>query len=221
MHRTPPGVHFPMLPPSLLLAVLRMAASDDLQRVAPPTVVVYPEPPDEVPSADFTVGLLRTGSAGEHPDRAAIEQQPVFVYASYMFNAASAHLLWGRPVSNVSFTYFDFGGGPVSLVITLLKRNRQFPANLSDVAIRPLCAGLRLTPPPAGLDANYSATLTLTDPINLSLEPWGIDSPLHIFANPLEHDARTPRNCSPSSCHTYCLQRLVPRNRYQPHPLQE
>ena len=150
-------MRFPMLLASLLLALLRIpvAVSVDLQRVAPPTVVVYPEPPDEAPSADFTVGLLRTDSASEHPGREPAEQQPVFVYTSYMFNAASSHRLWGRSVSNVSFAYFDFGGGPVSLVITLLKHDRPFPADLSNVAIRPLSAGLQLTPPPAGLDAKH------------------------------------------------------------------
>jgi hypothetical protein len=175
---------------AFMCSLTHLAACDDLllEDVPTPRVVVYPAPPDEEPSADFTVVLHP--SASEHPDVQAAEQQSVFVYASYMFNAASSHQLWGRPVSNVSFTYFDFGGGPVSLVITV-KHNRTFPDDLGEVVVRPLSAGLQLRPPPVGLDAKHSATLTLRGPINLSVEPWGLEAPLHIFANPLEHDVPT------------------------------
>ena len=81
----------------------------------------------------------------------------------------------------------------VFLCLGILTTNQNaVPTDLATVAVRPLAAGLKLVPPPHGADPRRNAVLTLTAPINLSLEPWGVHHPLHIFANPLETDVPSP-----------------------------
>jgi len=136
-------------------------------------LVVYPGPPEETASPDYTV---------------TVNGEPVFCYASYRFNKERPERIVNgkgmkdREVSPISFAYFDFEG-EVTVSITAA---RDFP----EVVIRPL--SLRVEPEAEGNVIRF----TLTEPGNFIVEPYGLDRPIHIFANPLETNAPYPDDSS-------------------------
>ena len=98
------------------------------------------------------------------------------VYTSYRFDTKRTQKrIMGRPVSDVSFTAFDFEG-KVQIEI-------QFDCEPEgEIKIRPLKYGII-----PKLDRNR-IRFTIDRPMNFSVEPYGTFCPLHIFANPMEQE---------------------------------
>jgi len=139
-----------ILPRLLLAAVL---AGPEPPR---PGVVVYPAPPEEKLSEEYTV---------------EVEGKSVPVYVARTLDEPFAGKQWdyGGPYS---FAYFDFGGR-VRVRVTSKR-------SLDRVVVRPESYGLR----PA-VQGN-TLTLELDRPRKVSIEPDGKKGPLLLFANPLE-----------------------------------
>ena len=95
-------------------------------------------------------------------------------YTTYRFDTVRTQKrIKGRPVSDVSFTAFDFAG-TVEIEIQLSREPE------GEVAVRPL--HLNIHPKKEGKKLSF----TLDHPANFSIEPYGTFCPLHIFANPPE-----------------------------------
>ena len=127
-------------------------------------VVVYPGHSilEEAPSLDYSV---------------SVEGKDVFVYTSFSFDdQAPTSFLLGRPVSNLSFAYFDtdFLPMPVEVKVKLLRNQISEP-----VLVRPLSRNIKFSV------TNSTISLQLTESCNLSIEPFGAKKPLHLFVNNL------------------------------------
>jgi hypothetical protein len=130
-------------------------------------VVLYPAPVDELASADY---------------QAWVNGEPVHCYTSYRFDAGSSVTIAGRPVSPVSFAYFDFEGS-VEIRVRLLPSLAAAGLDTSTVVVRPLAHGI--TPEVVGGEFRFR----LTEPCQLTILPGGsFAHPLHLFANPLERE---------------------------------
>lgn len=115
--------------------------------------------------------------------RVWINGQESGVYTSYRFDTKTPQKrIMGRPVSDVSFTAFDFEG-EIQIEIELTEEPTE------AVKSRPLQYGIE--PSVAGKYIRF----TLDRPMNFSVEPYGIFCPLHIFANPPEKEK--PDKCDP------------------------
>ncbi len=133
----------------------------------PLSVVTYPGP-DGVPAASDREVL--------------VNGKPLFVYDT----AVNLNRTWATrpPLETTPVTYFDFGGGPVTITVRAPK------TAIESVVVRPLSLGI--TPAISG----DSITFTLENPAKLTVEVNGdIRRALHIFANPLEVDP--PREGDP------------------------
>ncbi|MBM3499831.1 MAG: hypothetical protein FJX74_14315 [Armatimonadetes bacterium] len=154
----------------MTVPLLALSAGALLPR-ATAEVVTYPAPEGEPPSADYAVW---------------VNGEPVFCYASFRFDLASQTTIAGRPVSPVSFCYFDHRG-EVEVEVRLLAGLREAGLDTSRVVVRPLAHGL--APEVVGDRVRFR----LSEPCQLTLEPGGaLGRPLHIFANPLETDVPDP-----------------------------
>lgn len=108
--------------------------------------------------------------------RVWVNGQETGVYTTYRFDPKHTQgRIMGRPVSDVSFTAFDFAG-EVQIEIQLEAEPQ------GEVKVRPLKLGI--VPKVDGKRICF----TLNRPMNFSVEPYGIHCPLHIFANPMERN---------------------------------
>jgi hypothetical protein len=144
------------------------------------TLVTYPGPAGEAESTDYSV---------------SVNGQPLFIYGSWQkgpLNHPEAVPMgdpggWRPPVSPVSFCYFDFGGGPVTITVEINDAGLIL-ASQSYVSVKPLARGIRPTV------TNGVFSFTITEPGPITIQPGGnmltpsLFKPLHIFANPLEVD---------------------------------
>jgi hypothetical protein len=136
-------------------------------------VTLYPAPPGEPASADY---------------RVHVNGQPVFCYTSYRFDTTSKTTIAGRPVSPISFCYFD-ADGPVDVEVEFRNGLKAAGIDASRVVVRPLSHGIR----PAVHDRR--ARFRVDGPCQLSVEPGGgIQHPLHLFVNPPEKDVPDPKD---------------------------
>ena len=126
-------------------------------------VVTYPAPVGEVLSADFEVH-----AAGQKVD----------VYMARVLDPPFAGKQWDHGGS-YSFANFDMSGPVVVQVVS--KRS------LRSVVVRPQSSGLQTT-----LVDDHRLSLTMSQPLKLSIEPDGRKGPLLLFANPLETNATKP-----------------------------
>lgn len=98
------------------------------------------------------------------------------VYTSYRFDPGNYQKrIAGRPVSDVSFTAFDFEG-EVTIEIYLETEPTE------QVAVRPLKLGIN------PITDGKKISFKIDKPANFSVEPYGTFCPLHIFANPMESE---------------------------------
>ena len=104
----------------LVVVLLHASAVADIKPAA--DVKIYPAPPSEPASLDYTLSLGDSGA-------------DIFVYTSYMFSAASQQKLFGRPVTNLSFASLDFGGGPVSLLVSLPGLNPKTASLMCELVL--------------------------------------------------------------------------------------
>ena len=140
---------------------------------AAPIIVTYPAPRGEPASADYAV---------------AVNGRPVFCYTSYQFHESSKQTIVGRPVSPVSFCSFDFAG-EVEVRVRLLDGLREAGVDVSHATVRPLALALR------PVITGDSFTFRVSRPGQLTIEPGGgLLHPLHLFANPLEHNVPGPKD---------------------------
>ena len=110
-------------PQPLLLVLLIVLQASTVANIKPPAdVKIYPAPPSEPASLDYTLSLAGSG-------------EEIFVYTSYMFSAASQQKLFGRPVTNLSFASLDFGGGPVSLLVSLPGLNPKTASLMCELVL--------------------------------------------------------------------------------------
>ena len=134
-------------------------------------VTIYPPPDGEPASADYAV---------------TVYGEPTFCYTSYQFADESDERIAGRPVSPISFCYFDIDG-EATVSIGFLDGLREAGVDTSSVVVRPLAHGI--TPEVVDNEIRF----TLDAPCQLSVEPGGsLKHPLHIFANPPETDVPDP-----------------------------
>ena len=128
-------------------------------------VVTYPMPDSEdvPPMPDYTV---------------RVNGQEVAVYQSYAFPGQGIQegAIIGRPASPVGIAYFDFFG-PAEVEIEL--HNTDLGVD-PTMAVRPLSEDIK------PIVKGNTIRFTIYQPANLSVEPWGTQRPLHLFANPLE-----------------------------------
>ncbi len=118
-------------------------------------VFIYPTPPEELVSRDFTVAV--------DGHRAAVLRSAVFErWAAAPYNFGSAY----------SFLQFDFEG-------SARVRVHDAQRSLRAAAIIPRTAGVAHT-----IIDDHTIEITLTRPCQLSVEPKGRERPLLIFANP-------------------------------------
>ena len=126
------------------------------------SVIAYPAPASEVPSADYIV---------------SVEGQSIFTYRSYEFLPESNFAITGRKASPVSFCYFDISGGPVHVTVTMINSS----LNRNSVSIVPKSHGINASV------TNNQFTFVLDKPGKITILPGGVYShPLHIFVNPPE-----------------------------------
>lgn len=134
---------------------------------------VYPFPEGEKPSEDY---------------RVYINGKESFCYTTYMFVPDDTEVelfeprrispemyIMGRPCSPVSFTAFD-ADEKVKVEIELLRKSS------GKTVIRPLDCNISFT------EECGRITFYLDKPCNISVEPFGLSRPLHIFANPVQTD---------------------------------
>jgi hypothetical protein len=137
-------------------------------------VTLYPGPPGEPSSLDYAV---------------TVNGKPCFCYTSYRFDTTSTTTIQGRPVSPLSFCYFD-SDGPVDIEVKMLDGLRKAGIDRSGVVVRPLAHGIR-----PGVTDHTARFRVPGGPCQLSVEPGGsIQHPLHIFVNPPERDAPDPKD---------------------------
>ena len=135
---------------------------------------LYPAPPGEPASQDYEV---------------TVNGKPCFCYTSYRFDLTSDVTIQGRPVSPLSFCYFD-ADGPVDVEVRMLDGLRKAGVDRSRVVVRPLAHGIE-----PEVKADIARFRVPGGPCQLSVEPGGsIRHPLHIFANPPERDAPDPKD---------------------------
>lgn len=130
------------------------------------SVKVYPMPEDEsvVEMPDYTV---------------KVNGQEAGTYLAHAFPGAGGIMektVSGRPATEVGVSYFDFFGS-AEVEITV---NHTELGDASNTVIRPLSLGIRPT------IEGSTIKFTLYQPCNISIEPWGTQRPLQLFANPLE-----------------------------------
>ena len=136
--------------------------------------ILYPAPPGEPVSSDYEV---------------TVNGKPCFCYTSYRFDTTSTATIQGRPVSPVSFCYFD-AADPVDIEVKMLDGLKQAGIDCSSVLVRPLAHGIK----PA-VKGNVARFRVPGGPCQLGFEPGGsIQHPLHIFINPPEHDIPDPHD---------------------------
>ncbi|MBD3174348.1 MAG: hypothetical protein GF320_04155 [Armatimonadia bacterium] len=152
----------------LALGMVTAAGQDS---TGPARVVTYPAPEDEAPSPDYRVW---------------IDGQPVFCYTSYRYDPRSDHTIAGRPVSPLTFAYFDFEGS-VDVRVRLLPGLTEAGLDTRTVVVRPLAHDIEPTV------EDDEIRFSLDEPCQLSIEPGGsLTHALHLFANPLEVDPPSP-----------------------------
>ncbi len=136
-------------------------------------VVTYPAPKGEPASADYEV---------------TVNGKPVFCYTSFRYDTDSKQTISGRPVSPLSFCYFDHDG-PVKVEVRFLDGLKKAGIDTSKVTVRPLARGIK----PKFKDGKI--TFTLDRPGQLSVEPGGsLTHALHVFSNPPEKDIPDPKD---------------------------
>ena len=160
----------------------RSGGEADSERISPPPrkpsldakstrVVTWPGPEGEPVSKDYQV---------------TVNGKPVFCYTSYRFDRKSERerKIQGNPVSPLSFCYFDFEGGPVSVKVCMLPGlagriaacDGEKP-DLSRVVIRPLSLNIKPTV------HNGDITFSVSKPAYITVEAGGSRRHvLHIFA---------------------------------------
>jgi hypothetical protein len=137
-------------------------------------VTLYPGPPGEPASQDYEV---------------SVNGQPCFCYTSYRFDLTSEVTIQGRPVSPVSFCYFD-ADGPTDVEVRMLDGLREAGVDCSRLVVRPLARGIE--PEVNGDTARFAVP---GGPCQLSVEPGGdVHHPLHIFVNPPERGVPDPKD---------------------------
>lgn len=108
--------------------------------------------------------------------RVLVNGEESAVYTSYRFDPANYQKrIVGRPVSDVSFTAFDFEGEATIEIYLETVPTEQ-------VTIRPLKLGIN------PVTEGKKITFKIDKPANFSVEPYGISCPIHIFANPMENE---------------------------------
>lgn len=106
--------------------------------------------------------------------RVWINGQESGTYTSYRFDTVrTQRRIKGRPVSDVSFTAFDFEGEVKIEILLSCEPEQETKVRPLNLNIKPKVDGKRIT-------------FTLNKPANFSVEPYGVFCPLHIFANPKE-----------------------------------
>lgn len=136
------------------------------------SLVIYPGPSGEPQSSDY---------------RVSVNGRSLFVYTSYQYGppGQSTKIIKGRPVSPVSFCYFDFAGKPVTVTVTMTNPR----LNRSGVVVRPIAR--RISP----TIYNSSFSFRVSEPGPITIQPGGsLVRPLHIFANPIETDKPDPKD---------------------------
>ncbi len=106
-----------------------------------------------------------------------VNGEPLETYKTYAFpgNNIQTTTVIGRPATEVSVAYFDFFG---EAEIEIEACGGEFA--IGDTPIRPLSEGIVPT-----INGN-KIKFTLNKPCNLSVEPFGTEHPLHLFANPID-----------------------------------
>lgn len=138
---------------------------------------------------DILYGAIETVKTAPVPDGAGksglytvtVNGQDAGVYKTYAFSDGDIKTgeIKGRPVTEVAAAYFDFFG-TVTVDITSLCGNIRG----QDLKIRPLSEGIE--PKVSGNKISFE----ISKPCNISIEPFGLSKPLHLFANPV--DKRLP-----------------------------
>ncbi len=152
-------------------AITGSGGTGELARVG--KVITYPAPEGEPASADYEV---------------KVNGKPVFCYTSFRYDTDSKQTISGRPVSPLSFCYFD-QDGPVTVEIRFLDGLKKAGIDTSKVIVRPLARGIE----PKVKDGKI--TFTLDKPGQLSIEPGGsLTHALHVFSNPPEKEIPDPKD---------------------------
>ncbi len=137
------------------------------------SLVVYPKPPEEPSSPDYTVNVRTT--------RGGPEFIAVPVYGSCRYDGASKETLWGRPVSPISFCSID-ANEETQLEVRFEKSLADAGIDLKTVIVRPLALGIK----PAVENGAIRFKIN-KQPCQITVEPGGgLQRPLHIFLNPIE-----------------------------------
>ena len=156
----------------LMIAFLALTSA---LAAAPATgrATIYPAPKGEPASEDYQV---------------FVNGKQVFCYTSFRYDTVSKQTIVGRPVSPLSFCYFDHEG-PVDVEVRFLGGLKKAGIDTSKVVVRPLARDIR----PKVQDGRIRFRLDRPGP--LSVEPGGsLQHPLHIFANPPEKDVPDPKD---------------------------
>lgn len=134
---------------------------------------LYPAPPGEPASPDYVV---------------SVNGRPAFCYTSWRFDTESHTAIAGRPVSPITFCYFDLGeDGGAEIEVRLLDGLRHAGLDTARVTVRPLAHRIR------PLVRDGRVRFRVAKPCQLSLEPGGsLRHPLHLFVNPPERGAPRP-----------------------------
>lgn len=107
-----------------------------------------------------------------------VNGETVDVYKTYIFpgTGVTETTVNGRPAAAAGAAYFDFTG-KAEVEITF---NKSYMGDIADTVIRPLAESVN--PSVCGNKISF----TLYRPCNLSIEPYGLSSPLQLFANPVD-----------------------------------
>jgi hypothetical protein len=152
------------------LALASMPLASESSRVT-----IYPAPKGEPASEDYQV---------------FVNGKQTFCYTSFRYDTTSKQTIVGRPVSPVSFCYFDHEG-PVEVEVRFLDGLKKAGIDTSKATVRPLARSIR----PQVKDGRIRFRIDRPGPI--TVEPGGsLTHPLHIFANPPEKD--TPDKNDPN-----------------------
>ncbi len=154
----------------LMIALLILTSA---VMAAPSKVTIYPAPKGEPASEDYQV---------------FVNGKEVFCYTSFQLDGKPEKTIAGRPVSPVTFCYFD-QEGPVDVEVRFLGGLNKAGIDTSKVVVRPLAHNIR----PQVKDGRIR--FRIERPCQLSVEPGGcLRHPLHIFANPPEKDIPDPKD---------------------------
>ena len=157
---------------TLMMVSLPSGAGETSPSSKTEQLTIYPAPAGEPASADYEVYA---------------NGKPVFCYTSFMFSDKPETTIAGRPVSPVTFCYFDCEG-PVEIEVRFLDGLKKAGIDTSSVIVRPLSRGIS----PKVKDGRIRFSVDKPGP--LSVEPGGIKHPLHIFVNPPEKDVPDPKD---------------------------